>query len=144
MQRHDLRALLIAAGVGVIGVAVVAPMTKGSSHGKADAAPVTTVAATVAPGATTVPQSVDPAASTTPTAPSTPTGATDPETVSDPSGNEDRCVITERSLRIGSSGASVTCLQEALIAAGYYSGPVSGTYASMIRGPPFQLLRRER
>jgi len=128
MQRHELRALLIAAGVGVIGVAVVAPLTKGSSPTNAAAATITTVAnatgETVDPTLSTV---IDPSASTVPGSSVTPE-ETDPETVSDPSGNEDGCVITERSLRIGSVGDSVTCLQEALTVAGYYSGPVSGTY----------------
>ena len=36
-------------------------------------------------------------------------------------------MITERSLRIGSTGESVTCLQQALTTAGYYSGAISGT-----------------
>ncbi|MCU1366521.1 MAG: hypothetical protein JWN39_2160, partial [Ilumatobacteraceae bacterium] len=38
------------------------------------------------------------------------------------------CKLTEQSVREGSTGASVTCLQNALIAAGFYSGPASGTF----------------
>ena len=38
------------------------------------------------------------------------------------------CKLSEQSVREGATGASVTCLQNALIAAGFYAGPASGTY----------------
>lgn len=40
----------------------------------------------------------------------------------------DECVMEPASLRIGSSGDSVACLQQALADAGYYSGPITGSY----------------
>ena len=38
------------------------------------------------------------------------------------------CTLDKRELRIGDSGAAVSCLQQALIAAGYLSGSPSGQY----------------
>ena len=38
------------------------------------------------------------------------------------------CTLTEQSVREGSSGDSVKCLQSALAAAGFYTGPISGTF----------------
>jgi hypothetical protein len=40
----------------------------------------------------------------------------------------DTCVMTVLSLRHGESGASVACLQQALLDAGYYTGAVSGSF----------------
>jgi peptidoglycan hydrolase-like protein with peptidoglycan-binding domain len=41
---------------------------------------------------------------------------------------EGECTMKPESLRIGATGDSVTCLQQALAAEGFYSGPVNGTY----------------
>lgn len=38
------------------------------------------------------------------------------------------CTLTVSSIRRGNEGANVICLQEALKAAGYYSGPIDGRY----------------
>jgi peptidoglycan hydrolase-like protein with peptidoglycan-binding domain len=38
------------------------------------------------------------------------------------------CTMSAQSIRVGSTGDSVTCLQGALAAAGYYSGPINGSY----------------
>jgi peptidoglycan hydrolase-like protein with peptidoglycan-binding domain len=40
----------------------------------------------------------------------------------------DSCLLTVQSVHAGASGSSVTCLQSALAAAGFYSGPASGTF----------------
>ena len=40
----------------------------------------------------------------------------------------DSCLMTETSVRFGSSGPSVSCLQQALLDAGYYSGAVTGSF----------------
>jgi len=40
----------------------------------------------------------------------------------------EECIIEPRSMRIGSSGSSVSCLQQALTEAEYYSGPIDGEY----------------
>lgn len=53
------------------------------------------------------------------------------EEVADLVGEEttgDGCVMEPESLRIGSTGDSVTCLQQALVEAGFYSGAVNGSY----------------
>ncbi len=42
--------------------------------------------------------------------------------------SDEPCVITELSLAGGDTGASVTCLQEALIATGFLNGTASGVY----------------
>jgi len=124
MKRGDIRDLLIAAGVGVIGIAIVAPLVGAkSSSSEAGAiapadAPATTVVASTLPASTTADTTADTTASS----------------VSDDSlvvvgGDEDEgCKITERSIRMGSEGQSVTCLQTALAAAGYYVGSINGVY----------------
>lgn len=38
------------------------------------------------------------------------------------------CTLTVRSIRRGNEGSNVICLQEALKAAGFYSGPIDGKY----------------
>lgn len=38
------------------------------------------------------------------------------------------CVLTEQSIRAGTTGVSVTCLQTALTAAGIYNGAISGNF----------------
>lgn len=63
--------------------------------------------------------------------------ATDPST--DPATSEEGdlvgdestgggCTMKPESLRLGSTGDSVTCLQNALIAAGFFAGPATGNY----------------
>ncbi len=128
MKRGDIRDLLIAAGVGVIGIAIVAPLVGAkSSSSEAGAiapadAPATTVVASTLPASTTADSTADSTASST------------ASSVSDDSldvvgGDEDEgCKITERSIRMGSEGQSVTCLQTALAAAGYYVGSINGVY----------------
>jgi peptidoglycan hydrolase-like protein with peptidoglycan-binding domain len=127
MKRRDLRDLLIAAGVGVIGIAVVAPMVGSSSSSKASAGNSTATTAEVP--ATTSPPSVPGTDVTGSTAVTGSTDATGSTVAGDVGGTTDEgCKITERSIRQGSTGQSVSCLQTALAAAGYYSGPATGNY----------------
>ena len=42
--------------------------------------------------------------------------------------DEDGCIMVERSVNIGSSGPTVTCLQTAMAADGIYTGAISGVY----------------
>ncbi len=128
MQRGDARALLIAAGIGLVGVAVLAPLTGGQHSSPSMVAAQTpdtqtpdTQTSDTTVAATQVVPAADPTVST-----STAAGAT--STVADVGNNEDGCVIVERSLRVGSQGSSVTCLQEALTSAGYYGGAINGTF----------------
>lgn len=145
MQRGDARSLLIAAGVGVMGIVVLAPLV-GNDHTSAStpavvvaatdggAAPLTDASLAAAPPST-VAATAGAAASPTiagstvagpaSTAPAVSAAAPAEADVGD---NEDGCVITERSLRVGSQGSSVSCLQKALAAAGYYTGAVTGNY----------------
>ena len=132
MKRGDVRDLLIAAGVGVIGIAIVAPLVGAkSSSSEAGAiapadAPATTEVASTLP-ATSAPTSQPDSTGDT-------TADTTDSSVSDDSldvvgGDEDEgCKITERSIRMGSEGQSVSCLQTALAAGGYYVGAINGVY----------------
>jgi peptidoglycan hydrolase-like protein with peptidoglycan-binding domain len=56
-------------------------------------------------------------------------GATGQDVTGDePTGSAVGCKLDKRELRIGDSGAAVTCLQQALIASGYLSGAASGQF----------------
>ncbi len=55
------------------------------------------------------------------------TGGTN-DTSAASAGNEEGCVLTERSIGPGSKGSNVSCLQKALTHAGYYTGPLDGVY----------------
>jgi peptidoglycan hydrolase-like protein with peptidoglycan-binding domain len=46
----------------------------------------------------------------------------------EPTGSTDGCKIDKRELRVGDSGDAVTCLQQALVSAGYLSGAPSGQF----------------
>ncbi len=127
MKRGDLRDLLIAAGVGVIGIAVVAPIvgshTSSTSAGAISPAEGDTTDTTAA---VTIPLSTG---STVATGSSVPDSSVPGDTLGDVGGETDEgCKITERSIRMGSTGQSVSCLQTALAAGGYYSGAINGTY----------------
>jgi len=52
----------------------------------------------------------------------------DPEGAAGPDRSDGSCTIGALSLRLGASGDGVSCLQEALAAAGHYSGPISGEF----------------
>ncbi len=128
MKRGDLRDLLIAAGVGVIGIAVVAPIVgRHSSSSSAGA---------IAPGegdTTATTAAVITTGSTVATGSTVPGGtgssvATDSSLVDVGGDTDEGCKITERSIRLGSTGQSVSCLQTALAAGGYYTGEINGNY----------------
>ena len=121
MNTSEHRTLLIS-GVGIVAAAclVVALVSGGSntstspndstsssSSSLVDIEPVTSVPGTdssIAPG-------------------------TDPiDITGDEPTSDEPCVITELSLAGGDTGASVTCLQEALIATGFLNGTASGVY----------------
>jgi peptidoglycan hydrolase-like protein with peptidoglycan-binding domain len=62
-------------------------------------------------------------------APSSLTGSPQQDLVGDePSATDAGCKLTSRDLRIGATGADVTCLQQALADASYLSGSPSGQY----------------
>ena len=55
-----------------------------------------------------------------------------PDSVQDLAGNDpagpEECQLTEQSLRLGATGQSVSCLQQALFDAGYYTGSQTGEF----------------
>lgn len=143
MARRDRRSVFIAALAALLVCGVISLAQAGSRTGNnANAAPpqgsVPIIAAsTVAPAPSDN--------STPPTAPAATSGAavtstsiddeaTDPSKEVDLAGDETNasggCTIKERSLRQGSSGDSVTCLQQALITSGYLSGSPTGSFDS--------------
>lgn len=83
--------------------------------------------------AATIPGSADPAAAADPAV----AGSVTPDTAS-PDGLQDLdgpdltaadgCLLTVQSIRFGDIGDSVSCLQQALISGGFYSGAVNGTF----------------
>ena len=115
---------------------------------KIDASSRTTAATTPVadPGATAGSVVVDPNAVTTTTtivagAVADPTVSVDPAAAAadaaatdgqDLDGSDltsaETCVLTVQSVRAGASGSAVSCLQTALTTAGFYSGPVTGTF----------------
>lgn len=127
MQTPQHRNLLIA-GVGVVAAAIVVigAVSGGSgATGSPTTDPATTVASTIA---IAPPLATDGGATTTAPVDSAPPGTDASDLVGEDSSSSTSCVMTERSLGGGSTGDSVTCLQTALAAAGYYTGPISGVY----------------
>lgn len=130
-QRDVRRAIaVLASGAALIGViSVVQAVFKDDPSEATAAAPGSN-----APGSTpTTPVATGAAAAADP---SGTTVATDQQiqpaeqdlTGDEPSATDVGCKIDKRELRLGDSGTAVTCLQQALIAAGYLSGAASGSY----------------
>jgi len=149
--RHDRRALVVtvilaAVVCGIIGVAQsgsgkdtaaassIAPASDLSGIGADDGAgDASGAAATTLPAGAVV---LDPATGAT-LAPTTVPGATDAATAGTDVGQDldggadttgDACTMDRLSAALGDTGASVTCLQAALVTAGYYTGAVTGTF----------------
>ena len=113
----------------MIGIAVVAPIV--GSHassssagaiapGEADTTATTALATVPASTGSTVPGST--------VAGTGSTVAGDAASVDVGGDADEGCKITERSIRLGSTGQSVSCLQTALAAGGYYTGDINGNY----------------
>lgn len=103
------------AATGAQAVADIADLTAAASPGTTPAAPDTTLAATTQPASAT----------------GTDAGTTT-DGLQDLDGGEttraDACTMQDEAVRAGSSGDDVACVQEALAAAGFYSGPVNGQF----------------
>ncbi len=138
MARRDRRSVFIAALVALLVCGVISLAQAGSHTGNnADAAPpqgsVPVIAgSTVAPAATDATSDETAVGGTTT---SIDDEATDPSKEVDLTGDESTgnatgtgCTIKERSLRQGSQGDSVSCLQTALIAEGFLGGSPSGSF----------------
>jgi hypothetical protein len=88
------------------------------------------------PTSTTVPRNLASATagsaatgdSTAPAADQGPQSALQDVVGDEPSATDASCKIDKRELRIGDSGTAVTCMQQALVAIGYLTGPASGQF----------------
>ncbi|MFM8530257.1 MAG: peptidoglycan-binding protein [Ilumatobacteraceae bacterium] len=129
------RSFLVLANVGIAAACLAVAIASGGSSGteRVDAASASTTEPSATADGSAAPDGPIGATDTTETTDTT--GASGSTTVpaeadlggADPT-TTDSCVIEERSLGGGSSGAGVVCLQEALIAAGFLEGTASGVY----------------
>jgi hypothetical protein len=127
---------VLAAGAVLIGVITLAQSVFKSSPSQATAAAPNTQSAgnpsaTVAtPGTTGGDTAAAAAGGPTTTVSSAPAaqGAAQDLVGDEPSSTDAGCKIDKRELRIGDTGTAVSCLQNALVAAGYLSGAASGTF----------------
>ena len=111
-NKHSLATTLAAAAGTATQTANTAPVL-----GAVTTVPITALAGDPAAVDTTVTTLPAPAADAAGTDLDEPTGGTGAG-----------CTLTEQSVREGASGDSVKCLQTALAAAGFYAGPISGTF----------------
>lgn len=137
-MRADRTPLVIAAVSATLICGLIAVSTGGSDSTVDAAVPDSAAATSAAVALPTAPatsavtpiESAPPAGGELPIDPSVTTvpGTTETdldETAFDP---EKGCIITAKRLGYGDSGADVTCLQNALIENGYYTGPVTGQF----------------
>lgn len=137
-MHHDRRALAITVAVAAIVCGAIAVVQRNSGDDTAAASTATAAAAegtdlagvssTLAVAGTDAaaaldPAAVDPAATTTVAAGS----EVDLDGGADTTA-EGACTMDKLSVRLGDSGNSVSCLQQALVTAGYYTGAVSGQF----------------
>ena len=147
MRPRDRRGLLTVAVVSTAVCGVVALAQSGDGSQEADAmvvssaadASTTTVPTAAVPAPTAAAAPVDASASTGSGVPagsapatSAPTGEPAAAGLQDLDGEsltvEEGCVLEGESVRAGNTGTDVMCVQKALISAGYYEGPASGTF----------------
>lgn len=127
---------MLAAGAVLIGVITLGHSIFKASPTRATAAApnaqaannaAPTVAAT--PGSNGADQAAAAGGPTTTINPAQPAQSGAQDLVGDePSSTSAACKIDKRELRIGDTGTAVTCLQKALVAAGYLTGAASGTF----------------
>ena len=124
---------MLVTGAALIGmISFAQSVFKGSTSEATAAGPNSRAAGSETPSTT-----IAPAAGAVGAAAATPTtvvadqlaqGTVQDITGDEPSATSAGCTIISRDLRIGASGADVTCLQQALVAANYLSGSPSGQY----------------
>jgi peptidoglycan hydrolase-like protein with peptidoglycan-binding domain len=126
--RNDVRAAIVAAAVAIPIITLIGLGSADSAATEVD--PFTS--ATVSPAAN---GDVLGAPVPTTTAPSTAQSTVAPprtDLLPDLDGNDlttaRGCVLAVQSVRVGSSGESVSCVQNALVSAGYYEGPITGAF----------------
>ena len=129
-QRDVRRACaVLAAGAALIGVITLGQSVFKDSPSQATAAGPNTQGAGEVPATIATAQqgvAVDPTASTV--AAQLAQGAEPDVNGDEPSATAVGCKIDKRELRLNDTGTAVSCLQQALIAAGYLTGSVSGQY----------------
>jgi hypothetical protein len=124
-QRLDRRPVVVAGVIATALCAVVAFTSGGDASGKVSAAAPTTIAPVVLAA---------PAAPAAPVAPvvAAAAAAADSTDVPDLDGSDltvtDSCLMKVLTLRIGDTNDSVSCLQQALVDGGFYSGAVTGQF----------------
>jgi peptidoglycan hydrolase-like protein with peptidoglycan-binding domain len=136
-SRPDRR-LLVAIVLVATGATGVIALTNGGSGDRGASAATAAggdTAATIGDGSIALASNTDLATATTTAAPADPNATTtvpaaagETDLVGEETTPGDGCTMEPTSLRIGSTGASVSCLQGALAEAGFYTGPVNGTY----------------
>jgi peptidoglycan hydrolase-like protein with peptidoglycan-binding domain len=136
-SRPDRRLLVAIVLVATAATGAIALTNGGSGDKEASAATAGAdgdTAATTGDGSIVLASDAELAAAASTAAPADPNAATTVPVATEENdlvGEEDAeggCTMKPESLRIGSTGDSVSCLQGALAEAGFYSGPVNGTY----------------
>jgi putative peptidoglycan binding protein/L,D-transpeptidase-like protein len=133
-SRPDRRLLvaIVLVATGATGVIALTNGGSGNSGASASAAANGDTAATTGDGSIVLAGGADLATASTaaadPGATTSVPAATEENDLVGEETTGDGCTMKPESLRIGSTGDSVTCLQNALAAEGFYSGPVNGTY----------------
>jgi hypothetical protein len=131
-QRDVRRAgAVLAAGAALIGmISLGESVFKGSPSEATAAAPNSQAAGSATPSSTVAPSTgaIAGVTATTVAADQLTQGAVQDITGDEPSATSAGCTITSRDLRLGASGADVTCLQQALVAKGYLTEAPTGQY----------------
>ena len=122
MRSEDLRGLVSVAVVATVVIGAIS-LTGGDDKGSTAAA-----AATSAP-ASIVDSTIDTITTDSVITTDAATGSTVVGDEATAGGTQDEgCIMVERSVNLGSSGPTVTCLQTAMTADGIYTGAISGVY----------------
>lgn len=141
-RRNDLRALLIAVVVCIVGVGLIVPFRNDNASGTLTGSGTATTEASPFDGGT---DTTDPEAELSGVEDTTPVVDEDPDSTSgEPATttaatgggsraatsdfNDAGCTISQRSVRRGNTGKDVKCLQQALKVHGFYNGAITGTY----------------
>ncbi len=122
MRSEDLRGLV---SVAVVATVVIGAMSlSGGDDSNSTVSAGATTASTAVVDSTVQPITSDSVLTTDGSTASTVAGEE-----ATAGGTEDEgCIMVERSVTFGSTGPTVTCLQEAMQKDGIYTGPISGTY----------------
>ncbi|HEY7627187.1 MAG TPA: L,D-transpeptidase family protein [Ilumatobacteraceae bacterium] len=135
--QRDIRRAIAVLGAGAVVIGLISlvqsvldqPGTAATAAGPNSQSSTTAASDTATAGDTAEPAADVAAATTTLVDAADANASGEPDVVGDePTGSGSGCKIDKRELRIGDSGAAVTCLQQALISAGYLTGSPSGQF----------------